>query len=95
MDLGTEEFDVELLVGDGGGIGKVGAVGEVGFAVVFGGFVKEAAGNGFFELSEVHFASLILCDLGVGEVFFDASEFGLRESAIREEATLKVREVNP
>lgn len=91
----AEEFDVKLLVGDGGGVGEVNAVGEIGFAVVFRGFVEEASSHGFFECGEIHLSGFVLRYFFFGEVFFDAGEFVFRESAIGIEISLELGKVDP
>ena len=65
----AQELDVELLETDGSGVGEVFAVGEVGFAVVFGGFFEEALGEGCFELLEREFPVVPFLALFGGEVF--------------------------
>ena len=95
LDLVAEEFDVELLVGDGVGVGEVLAVGVVGLAVVFGGFLEEAAGDVEFELGEVELALPVVFYILLGEVFAYLLEFVVRQASVVVEAPLEVWEVDP
>ena len=95
MHLTTEDLDVELLVGDGGGVGEVFAVSLVGFTVVLGGFVKEAAGDGEFNLLEGERTLLVLFNLLFAEVLLNLLPLGVGQASVGIEAALEVGEVDP
>ena len=95
LDLLAEELDVELLVGDGIAVGKVLAVGVVCVAVVFGGLLEEAAGDGEFELVEGHTALLIALYLVLRQVFLHLLELSFWQASVVVEAALEVGEVDP
>ena len=83
------------MVGDGGGVGEVFAVGLVGFTVVLGGFVKEAARNGKFNLLEGERTLLVLFNLLLAEVLLNLLPLGIGQTSVGIEAALEVGEVDP
>lgn len=95
LDLLSKKLYIELLVGDAGSVGKMVTIGIVGFTVILGSLVKEAAGNSQFEILEGHGTFLILCHFAVGEILFHALPFGIGKSPVGIEGTLEVGEVDP
>lgn len=95
LDGLAEGLDVELLVGDGGGVGEVVAVGEVGVLVVLRGLVEERACDEDKELVCGEELVVVVFELFGREVFGDFLEVLFRDATVWVEVFAYLREVDP